>query len=401
MPTIDWRKRLPVDRTEFLHDMEQLGRQLPKARFLTLDGSDHHRIGPVLEVFGCQVRLHTELPPVPAGCFALRLEPELPLTIPLWLAAGYVPLATPKDIERLAEAIARQDRPPAETVQQPDDVLTFNDLALLAEDEQGQPLSHDMLAALKADVDRLGMLLSYGLGENISFGRYASVARTLDQFFKGFLQEQLRRRYRHIYTVFAGGDDLFLIGPWYDLVRLAEDLHGWFSRLTCQNPDVTFSAGLVFSRPGTPVRHLAWLAEHALEAAKTAGRNRITVASNTITWPQYSQALTLHRLMRSLSVAEPRGRAAPLNSSLVYRLLQYARMAQGSTCPNQSPGPTDLKWRAQMSYDLRRNLPLQEPADPRLLQLHQMLLNIRCPDDAAVLHIAAMLTLYLMRGATI
>jgi len=413
---------LPADRGGFLKDMENLGRNLPKANFLTLDGSDHHRLGPVLEIFGYQVRLHSAQPPVPTDCFALRLREDQHPATPLWLASGHVPQATAEDMARITAGVGRRDRPPEETAQEHGEVLTFTDLALLAEDEAGRPLGHDMLGALKADVDRLGMLLGYGLGRAVSFSRYASVARTLDQFFKGFLQEQLRSRYRHIYTVFTGGDDLFLIGPWYDLARLAQDLHDWFGRLTCHNPDVTFSAGLVFSRPATPVRHLAWLAEQALEKAKDAGRDRITVGCNTLAWSQYEDALQLHRLMRSLAASGSGARPA-LTSSLVYRLLQYALMArrglrpneQEATCrrrcrqdgklmarrrlrPNEQPKLTDLKWRAQMSYDLKRNLPAPDSADSPLGRLHRALMAIRSVDDAGVLHTAATLTLYFMRG---
>jgi CRISPR-associated protein Csm1 len=389
---------LPADRDEFAQSMAELGAALPKASHLTLDCGRQQRIGPRLEILGYEVCLHESRPPGPGPCFALRLDPADPPATPLLLAASHVPVARPEEIDRLAAWAGEGDTRAAEGATQPGELLSFGQLARLAQDEQQRAVGHDMLGALKADVDRLGMLLGYGLGDAASFGRFASVARAVDQFFKGFLDEQLRGSYRDIYTVFAGGDDLFLIGPWYDLVRLLADLHGWFRQITCNNPNTTFSAGLVFSRPTTPVRHLAWLAGEALEAAKDAGRNRLTFGSATMTWPQYHSALDLHRQMRVLATPSDGGGRPELPGAMVYRFLQYATMALRTARLQGPPPPTDLKWRSQLSYDLKRNLPVPDSRDSPLGCLHRALVDIRSADEAAVLHVAATLTLYYLRG---
>jgi len=61
--------------------------------------------------------------------------------------------------------------------------------------------------------------------------------------------------------------------------------------------------------------------------------------------------------------------------------------------PDRPVSPADLKWRAQLSYDLRRNL-------PETIELQQQLMSIRSATDAVVLHTAAMLTLYFIRGGS-
>jgi CRISPR-associated protein Csm1 len=309
-------------------------------------------------------------------------------TTPLFVTASHVPTATASDLERLANASAIQserDEPLEEG-----ELLTFVDLAHLAADETGRAIETPMLGALKADVDRLGMLLGYGLGTRVSFGRYASLARSLDLFFKGFLSEQLRQQYPHIYTVFAGGDDLFLIGPWFDIVRLLADLGTWFERMTNGNPNITFSAGVVFSHPKVPVRQLAAAADEALEVSKDEGRDRVTIGPVTLRWPEFHRALDFHRVIR----AEGSGGTPALKSSMIYRFLQYAKMAMKSEdCRTLS----DLKWRAQLSYDIKRNLPDPNRGTDELRRLHEMLLSIRTVDDAHVLYTAAMLSLYHMR----
>ncbi|MDI6727165.1 MAG: type III-A CRISPR-associated protein Cas10/Csm1, partial [Smithellaceae bacterium] len=85
-------------------------------------------------------------------------------------------------------------------------------------DYQGKPY----LAVFKADVDNLGLLFAYGLhgnddqGNRFTIGRYATFSRMMDRFFTAYLPQLFagHAEYADTYTVFAGGDDLFLIGPW-------------------------------------------------------------------------------------------------------------------------------------------------------------------------------------------
>jgi len=388
---VDDSESMPIDRSPFLQSMRRLGRALPRADFLSLDSSEPGALDPPAEILGYRVQLHQHLPHH-GRVFALRLDAADDLTIPLFITASHLPLASTEDVQRL-QAPSELAAPRESDDEEPlavGEPLTFSDLAALSTDQSGKPLPHAMLAALKADVDRLGLLMGYGLGAQVSFGRLASMSRSLDLFFKGFLSQQLRRNYRHVYSVFGGGDDLFLIGPWYDMVRLLTALRQWFARLTCGNPHLTFSAGLVFTSPSTPVRHIAHLADQALEKAKDEGRNRICVGSQSMSWDDLQRAMDLHHsLLESLQRNEK-----GVNPSFVYRLLQYACMALGiGRDPDRPVSPADLKWRAQLSYDLRRNL-------PEAIELQQQLMSIRSATDAVVLHTAAMLTLYFIRGGS-
>ncbi|MGA2499966.1 MAG: hypothetical protein ABSH20_19685 [Tepidisphaeraceae bacterium] len=179
------------------------------------------------------------------------------------------------------------------------------------------------------------------------------------------------------------------------MLHLVSDLRGWFAAMACGNPCLTFSAGLVFAKPNTPVRQLAAAADDAIDAAKNpkeakdAGRNRITIGTNTLTWDQFSQSLELHRTL--LAAVSASGDQRPgMNVSLLYRLLQYGRMAMAGK------SATNLRWRAQMSYDLKRNL-RESPANAKV---QEHLAGIRSRDDAAVLYTAAVFTLYYLRGGT-
>ena len=397
---------LVIDREPFLKRLKKLGQVLPKAEYIAIESGDTAEWSEKL--MGIRVSLHCKRP-TSGLVYSMKLDEDI--ATPFFLSGSHLPVATDKDVERLENISLEEDTEESVSV---GETLPFSALSHLATNDQGEPVTQPMLGILKADVDLLGALFSYGFsgkqnandeisGERASLARLAALSRSLDQFFKGFLIEKLRTEYNKIYTVFVGGDDLFLIGPWYDIVRLARDFHQWFARMTCQNKDVTFSAGIVFSKPSTPVAHLAALAEEALEGAKLNGRNRIGYGNIILSWEQYLRAWKLHQLF--LKCVASSSDSKGVTPSLMYRLLKYAQQAMrcGELTIEQTAQSkasyTDMKWRAQLNYDLRRNLPEPTPERPEILQFQKELMGIVSPkDDAPVLYTAASLTLYLLRG---
>jgi CRISPR-associated protein Csm1 len=386
-----------ADHKDFQDRLQEIGRFLPRAKYLRVTDGPSPTEGPSLEIFGYTVELLDQLPRN-VLVYALDLSYSQRLDQPVWLVGSHVPVASDEDLRRLASDNASVDSDSSEPLEK-GDIIPFEELSQLSEDEERRRLSHPMLAVLKADVDHLGLLLSVGLGRSVSFGRLAALARSLNQFFKGFLNHKIAQCYSHIYTVFAGGDDLFLIGPWFDIVRLTGGFHDWFVRFTCGNPAITISSGIVFAQPKIPVRHLAHAAETALEEAKDNGRNRVTFTSQTMTWDLFKDGVCFAQDLRTLARAD-NGRPRPVvSSAMVYRFLQYACMARRKGQKHgQKPSLADLKWRAQMSYDIKRNLPDPNSSQPALARVHESLAKVQTAEDAASLYVAAMLTLYSLRG---
>lgn len=389
---------LPVDRRARLDGFASLGQRLPRASWLSLDDTcGRGLLDEPIEMLGYRLSLHEEQPKgVPT--YRLRWD-EHDHARPELLVAAHVPVEGPENAERVQQIAGADEDDEELAAPEAGGVLNFQHLGRLAADEHGAPLPHPMLGALKADVDLLGLILGHGLGEHVSFARLGGLSRSLDLFFKGLLPEQQRQRFQHIYTVFGGGDDLFLIGPWYDLVLLNEQLKAWFDQLRGPGSGLTLSAGLVFAAPHTPVHHLADASETALERAKSAGRNQITYGSMTCRWEQFHLGLVLHRQLRALAASDGQGRPL-IGSSLVHRLLRLGQMARRSHDPKQA-SVHDLKWRAQLSYELRSGRQL-DPARPdaphALVELHHSLHQITDSDAAAALVIGASLTLYRLRG---
>ena len=164
------------------------------------------------------------------------LEGELPLRF----VANYLPRWDGTVTSLYEQLLSEETLEEAE----PGGVKLFEMLAADAvELVNGELAGEAMLAVLKADVDRLGRLFTKGL-KAPSLARLATLSRMLDFFFTGQLQWLLRRQFPSTYTVYAGGDDLLLIGPWRQMLRLAQQLRRKFHHWTGGNPNVTLSAAV-------------------------------------------------------------------------------------------------------------------------------------------------------------
>ena len=143
------------------------------------------------------------------------------------------------------------------------------------------------LGVLKGDVDNLGEMFRVGLG-NPTFAKTAALSRQMNAFFGIFLPWLLSCEFPNTYTVFAGGDDFFLIGPWRATQRLAARMQEEFSKYAAGNKDIHFSAGIATQKPGAPIAALAELSELALEAAKgQPGKNAVTCFDETLPWKDW------------------------------------------------------------------------------------------------------------------
>ena len=57
-----------------------------------------------------------------------------------------------------------------------------------------------------------------------SCGRLRSFSRALHRFFSEQMQDAAAHRWRLVYTLYAGGDDLLLIAPWQIMLDFAGEL---------------------------------------------------------------------------------------------------------------------------------------------------------------------------------
>lgn len=215
----------------------------------------------------------------------------------------------------------------------------------------------DALGVIKADVDNLGALMTCGLQKGaLTVSRLATLSRQINFFFGLYLPYllQTNKQFNNIYTVFAGGDDLFLIGPWNAIVELSRTLSDDFANYVCHNVNVHFSAGIVFRKANTPVDQMAETAEKELGLSKERGKDRVSMFDQTVTWKQISE---LSQIRQTLMNWRSEGL---INNAMLYRLNELMEMAGKEKLLGKSVTRiADLactKWRSQLAYTVERNV---------------------------------------------
>jgi CRISPR-associated protein Csm1 len=266
--------------------------------------------------------------------------------------SGYVPRVEAGEaaLAQRYDGIVPDDERPAPGELETLDMLACDDRA---PDSQGQWRGVAALGVLKGDVDDLGELFRTGLRQP-SFAKWASLSRQVNAFFAIHLPWRLARDYPKVYTVFAGGDDFFLIGPWRSLQRLAAQLREDFRRYVAGNPSIHFSVGLCTLKAGAPIPSLAEAAEEALGQAKArGGKDAVTCFGQTVGWGDWSALESAGRRLGEL-----RDRL-DLSTGYVYALLQFIEMEQRT---REQGDATAAMWRSRFAYRTRRML-LRMPLD--------------------------------------
>ncbi len=234
---------------------------------------------------------------------------------------------------------------------------TFQHIAALSLElgRDGQILGRRYLGLLKADVDYLGFIFSSGFRrkeegkDRLSISRVAQLSRMLDLYFTGYLKGVLHREFPDTYTVYAGGDDLLMIGPWRQTLALARRINETFREYTGHNPSITLSAGLTLTKPNYPVNRGVWEAEFFLDKAKDEGRNRVcAILPRPIPWDRYGQ-----RLEDAEWIYKQLEESHTVSTGFLYKLFDIIKDAEAFM---EEGDLRKASWRSQLAYHLSRNI---------------------------------------------
>lgn len=306
--------------------------------------------------------------PNPEGRLASEVTPRF--------INGYVPVYQAEDRydERLQEL---------EEELEPGDPKTLSHLAALAlspTDTPGEYQGLEALGILKADVDDLGLLMTCGLPESkFTMSRLATLSRQLHFFFCLHLPHLLMNdtRFQNVYTVFAGGDDLFLMGPWNRIIDLAREIRDQFAQYVGTNPEVHLSAGISLQKPHTPLDQLAHSAEEALREAKGVSekKNRLALFGETVSWEDVGALTKVNETLEAWLEARW------FTPAMLYRLNEFIRLAGQEKHLTQG-GPVHLddldclKWRSHLAYFTARNVARElkgEAREQAVREVHEKL----------------------------
>lgn len=162
---------------------------------------------------------------------------------------------------------------------------TFDELQDTA---QGIP----RLGVLRMDVDDLGDIFSKGLGKRATLARLSALSFQVSLFFEGWLKKICEQeKYKNlIYAVYAGGDDLFIIGPWDKMPGLAQEISTNLAEYTNHHPDFHISGGMAFIGGKYPVYQAADDAEKILDMAKDRyGKNAFGFLEQSWKWDKFTE----------------------------------------------------------------------------------------------------------------
>ena len=178
-------------------------------------------------------------------------------------------------------------------------IADYNDLANASEGVK-------WLGALRMDVDDLGSVFKDKLG-NATISRHASLSQALRHFFEGYVP-QLCHQYNKeqdkeiLELIYAGGDDLFLVGGWSALPEIAEKIRSEFHDFVTGD-HVTLSGGIAIEHMKFPLYQFADRSGDAEKNAKACdGKNAITFLQKPMKWKEFAEVREWHqKLLESLT----------------------------------------------------------------------------------------------------
>jgi CRISPR-associated protein Csm1 len=141
-------------------------------------------------------------------------------------------------------------------------IAEFSDLARASD-------GVEWLGVLRMDVDSLGDVFKRGLRDDATLSRMSTLSESLRLFFEAWVP-RVCRTYNppdgqpQVYLLYAGGDDLFVVGAWSALPELARQIRTDFQEFV-GGQHITLSGGIAIEHQKFPLYQLAESAKHALD----------------------------------------------------------------------------------------------------------------------------------------
>ncbi len=194
------------------------------------------------------------------------------------------------------------------------------------------------LGVLRGDIDNLGKAFVGGFEKNKqTLSKSAAFSRKLTQFFKYDINNILRNPVykipfsdgeaentdRKIAIIYSGGDDVFVVGAWKDIIEFGVDLYNNLKEYT--QGTLTVSVGLGIYMPKYPISYMAEKTGELEDySKKLEGKNAITLfdKNNSYHWDEFIDRVMGEKfatISEFFSTVEDKGK------SLLYNLLELFR----------------------------------------------------------------------------
>ncbi len=196
------------------------------------------------------------------------------------------------------------------------------------------------LMALKADIDKLGDTFRELYKED--FRTFNRLSREVEFFFSDYITSLVAQK-ENVYTVFAGGDDLFLIGEYREIMELAKDIRDEFYRFSLEK--TTISMGLVMFKPTTPINFISNMADEAEKRAKIE-RDSIDIFGVSMKFDEFIEIEDSFKKVTDFFEANKLD-----STSFYYKLIELCDMKRDIN--------EDIKnamWQSKLNYIFKRNI---------------------------------------------
>ena len=238
-------------------------------------------------------------------------------------------------------------------------IITFEDI-------ETQDKGQKALMTLKGDVDNLGTIFQEGI-QSANIAKMAALSRQMNLFFSLWLPAYCAEQSQSMYTVFAGGDDFFLIGPWYSTQKVAHAMQQAFAHYVAENPKIHFSVGMVMSKSNIPVPRLGDLAKEALEKSKKIDTNKdaITIFNRSVKWEKWQFLLNLGDEIERLA------KDYEISTAYIYSLIHFALQAE-----NKENKIENSMWRSRFYYKTARYVVDKLKKEEKSTALNQIITSL-------------------------
>jgi len=209
------------------------------------------------------------------------------------------------------------------------------------------------LGYLRIDVDRAGKAFHDLQGNPL---RTWALSHFLHLFFTVQAKKILRSEFPNIYAVFGGGDDLFVIGPWNEVLEFALSLRRAFRHYA--DDALTFSAGVCLAKPRDHILTKARETGDELESAKEqpaygrhCGRDQIQALGVTCAWDDFARLLD--RAKQVTAWLE----SGEIPSQFLHQALElHHRWAEARRSFADRETADSVRYRPLLYYQAQRNL---------------------------------------------
>ena len=212
------------------------------------------------------------------------------------------------------------------------------DFENLAEGSSGE----NAIAVIKVDVDNMGNFIKNS-DVTQSFANFDTFSKGINNFFSLYVPRKMKEKFENSYTVFAGGDDLLIVGSYDEMIDLAVFIRQEFMKfIKSQNLSISF--GIVLAKPSTPISYLAQTSEKWLEVSKEiGGKDAITIFGETAKWDSYINVRG--------KILDEFEKFDIDNAAFLYRLLELCEMSK-----NVCEDVRNTMWKSKLSYSFTRNM---------------------------------------------